>query len=183
MDDTLIIERIKGGNSETLSEVYKQYRLEFCLWLIKHYHSSMDNALEVYQDTIIAFYENVNNGKLTELSSSLKTYLFSIGKNKYLSLARKSGRSISAEGRLEMITDNGDDLEEVKIKDAQLNLVEASLKKLSDHCRELLKLYYYDKLSMKDIMDKLDYKNANTAKNQKYKCMQQLRRLHKGDLS
>ncbi len=183
MDDTLIIDKIKSGDSEALSEVYKQHRQEFCLWLIKHYGSKMDDALEVYQETTIAFYENIVNGKLSELSSSLKTYLFSIGKNKYLSLARKNGRSVSAEGHLELITDDGDELEEVKIKDAQLNMVEASLKKLSDHCRQLLKLYYYDKLSMENIMEKLDYKNANTAKNQKYKCMQQLRKLHKGDLS
>tara|TARA_R110000850_G_scaffold218842_4_gene344363 strand:- start:698 stop:1246 length:549 start_codon:yes stop_codon:yes gene_type:complete len=182
MDDTLIIDKIRSGDSEELSKVYEAHRQEFCLWLIKHYGSHMDNALEVYQETIIAFYENIKNGKLTDLSSSLKTYLFSIGKNKYLSLARKSGRSVSAEGYLELITDD-DELEEVKVKDAQLSLVEASLKKLSDHCRQLLKLYYYDKLSMEDIMEKQDYKNANTAKNQKYKCMQQLRKLHKGDLS
>ncbi len=183
MDDTLIIARIKSGDSEELSKVYTEYRREFCLWLIKNYGSTMDNAEEVFQETIIAFFENVKNGRLSELSSSLKTYIFSIGKNKYLSLARKSGRSVSAEGHLELVTDNSDELEEVKFKDEQLNMVEASLKKLSDHCRKLLNLYYYQKLSMEDIMEKLDYKNANTAKNQKYKCMQQLRKLHKGDAS
>lgn len=178
MDDVQIIEEIKSGNSELLSRLYEDHRKEFCLWLIKQYGSQMDDALEVYQETIIALFENITSGKLQELNSSLKTYLFSIGKNKYLSMARKRGRNVGSEGHLEVIKDGADELEEVKIKDERLTLVEASLKKLGDHCRQLLTMYYYEKLSMERIMKRLDYKNANTAKNQKYKCMQKLRKLH-----
>ncbi len=183
MNDVTVIEMIKRGKKEALSVVYKEYRSEFTLWLIKHYGSRMDDAMEVYQETIITLYENVVSGRLSELSSSLKTYLFSIGKNKYLSMARKNRRNVSSEGHLRMVADDGEALEEAKLKDQRLSLVEASLQKLSDHCRELLKLYYYDQLSMEDIMERLDYKNANTAKNQKYKCMQQLRKLHNEDAS
>jgi RNA polymerase sigma-70 factor (ECF subfamily) len=39
-------------------------------------------------------------------------------------------------------------------------------------------LYYYQKKSMQEISDLLNYKNADTAKNQKCKCMAKLRKLY-----
>lgn len=183
MEDIALIESIRKGDQQALSKLYEEHRKDFSLWLIKHYGSAMDDALEVYQETIIAFYENVVSGKLSELSSSIKTYLFSIGKNKYLSMTRKSGRNVNSDAHLQMVTDDGSELEEKKVKEDMLTLVEASFKKLSEHCRKLLKFFYYDRLSMEDIMDKLKYKNANTAKNQKYKCMQQLRKFHSDETS
>ena len=38
-------------------------------------------------------------------------------------------------------------------------------------------LMYYQKWSMKDIAEKFGFKNADTTKNQKYKCMQRLKKL------
>lgn len=177
MDDTLIIARIKEGDSSELGQLYLNHQNEFCLWLVKHYGSNMGDAREVFQETIIAFYENVKNDRLNELSSSLKTYLFSIGKNKYLSHTRKNNRFVNGENQLPIVPDENN-LPEVITRDKTLTAIEESLSKLSEHCRHLIKLYYYDKLSMEQIMERLDYKNANTAKNQKYKCMQQLRKLH-----
>ena len=181
MDESSIIEQIRGGKNEVLGTVYTEYRTDFSHWLIKHYGSEKDDALEVYQETIIAFYENIANDKLIELNSSLKTYIFSIGKNKYLSMSRKNGRNVNSDRHLQVITDDPGDPEDLKRQDNQLNLLERSLERLTAHCRELLKLYYYDKLNMEQIMERLDYKNANTAKNQKYKCMQQLRKFYSED--
>jgi hypothetical protein len=36
---------------------------------------------------------------------------------------------------------------------------------------------YYHNCSIEDITKKFGYKNADTAKNQKYKCMQRLKKI------
>ena len=67
--------------------------------------------------------------------------------------------------------------EEVQEKEMDLNLAEQCLEKLGDPCKSMLELYYYNKMSMEEITITLNYKNANTAKNLKYKCMNRLKRL------
>lgn len=54
-----------------------------------------DNAVvEIYQNTMVVFYESVMFGKLTVLNSSVKTYIFSKSKrqiHEYRGLLRRRG--------------------------------------------------------------------------------------------
>ena len=53
-------------------------------------------------------------------------------------------------------------------------MVEKLLGQVSERCREILKLYYFDNLSMVEIAERAGFDNENSAKTQKYKCMQRL---------
>ena len=59
----------------------------------------------------------------------------------------------------------------------RLDLVEKCLEELGDPCRALLISYYYEKKSMLEIAELLGYKNTDTTKNQKYKCLKRLKKL------
>ena len=84
-----MIERIKSKDSEQgLKEIYTSYRNEFLLWAVRHHSCTMDEAMDVFQQSVIIFYENIVSGKLTEITTQVKTYIFSIGKNKILELLR-----------------------------------------------------------------------------------------------
>jgi DNA-directed RNA polymerase specialized sigma24 family protein len=43
---------------------------------------------------------------------------------------------------------------------------------LGERCKELLLLFYFESLKLKDIAKKMGYNSENTAKNQKYKCLE-----------
>lgn len=177
MTDDLIIRQILKGDYTVLDAIYKEYREEFCTWICKKYGGSQEMALDVYQDAIIVLFQNIKEEKLSELTSSIKTYLFSIGRFKFISELRKKKTVLTKDGELE-IAGPGLDIEDDRIlKEERLTQIENALEQLGEHCRELLKLYYYKQLSMTDIMIQMDYKNTSTAKNQKYKCMQKLRKL------
>ena len=51
------------------------------------------------------------------------------------------------------------------------------LSHLSPDCREILRLYYFDRLSMRQIAEVMGYNSEQVAKNKKARCMQVLRRL------
>src|SRR6516225_9375648 len=53
------------------------------------------------------------------------------------------------------------------------------LDKLGESCRKILILFYYENLSMKEIVDHLHYDNEQVVRNKKYKCLQQLTGLIK----
>ncbi len=46
---------------------------------------------------------------------------------------------------------------------------------MGEPCAPLLLLFYWDKLTWEDIALQLHYKDANSAKSQKYKCIQKLK--------
>ena len=45
---------------------------------------------------------------------------------------------------------------------------------LGDACKKILTLFYYENLSMKEMVSHLHYENEQVVRNKKYKCLQQL---------
>ena len=179
MKNHSLIERIRSKDSEeALKEVYNKYRKEFFLWAVRKHSCSVDDAKDVFQQTIVIFYENVRSGKVTELTSHVKTYLFSIGKNKMLELMRQKKKlpvhfDDVTYFDAEQIDDDLDDGYEKKIRN-----IELCLEELGNPCKKILQQYYYHKKSMIEISEILDYKNSDTVKNLKYKCLQRLREIY-----
>ena len=166
-----ILEKIRLEGHITLKEIYLVHRDEFVQWARHQFQCDEEEALDVFQETVIALYENVMRGKLTELTSSLKTYLFAIGKNKLLELKRyKSRFDLSA------IPDVPD--EEPQVPDENMMAaVRGSIELLSSPCRKLLVDYYYHNRTLQEMMTLHGYKNTDTVKSQKYRCLQKLRKI------
>ena len=162
-----------------LKEVYSNYRDEFLLWALNNHSCTLEEAKDVFQQSVIIFYENISSGKLTHITTQLKTYIFGIGKNKLRELARKEQKMKSSYNE-HIYSENddlyyqGNDQYEDKLKNVNLCLT-----KMGDPCKKILELYYYHRKSMIEITETLDYKNSDTAKNLKYKCLQRLRQLLK----
>ena len=92
MKESLIFEKLKIGDEAVLAEVYRDHRKEFVLWMVKKYGCDTDVALEVYQNAILSLCENLRNGSIDMITSSIKTYLFALGKNKYFEFKRHKER-------------------------------------------------------------------------------------------
>ena len=177
MRNSDIISGIRQGRKEVLEEVYKQNRLPFIEWLSKTQQIPIDEATEIYQQTIVVFYENIMNGKLIELKSNIKTYLFAIGKNKVSEYRRKRAKKTTIADY--HVYKDEDNIEEKDKQEKMIELSKKCLELIGDPCRKLLELYYYHKRSMSQIANELGYKNENSTKNQKYKCLEKLRVMFK----
>ena len=176
MDDITVIDKISSGDREVLNVIYREYRSEFISWVVRQYSCSSEEAKDVYQTSVLILYENIVNKKLTHLTSSVKTYLFSIGKNKIREYKKGQNRLISEpnETMFQMVAEDEDQKE---VLEEQLKVAAASLEQLGDPCAQVLKHFYFDKLSMEQIADRLNYKNKETAKNLKHKCLKRLRKI------
>ena len=176
MNEEVIIKKIKDGDRDQLAIIYKAYRSEFIAWICSHFQCSRDDARDVYQVSILILYENIINDRLLQLKSSIKTYLFSIGKNKFLELkkeeARLRGNTDAAEIEIKEV-----ESWELEEREQKLEMVAEGLDELGQPCKTLLELYYYHSMSMDEIAEKLSYKNRATTKNLKYKCLNRMRKL------
>jgi RNA polymerase sigma-70 factor (ECF subfamily) len=182
MTQNEIIQKIKDGGQAELGLVYETYRKEFLHWLVKDYHCSSDDSQDIYQLTILVFHDNIKNGKLENLVSSVKTYLFGIGKNIAMDFGRKAKRN-SPIDKERWLTDYLMDESDNAPTDQMFDYARKALENLGEPCRQLIKLFYYGKKTMEEITSVLNYKNAETAKNQKCKCMKRLRKLYESEQS
>ena len=171
-----IISKIRSGGQTELGLVYAEYREEFLRWITKEYHCSDDDSKDIYQLTILIFHDNIKQGKLEHLVSSVKTYLFGIGKNIALENMRKEKRytPINQEKWLKeyLIDDTPQGTDE-----SFFDLAKTALEKLGQPCQKLVEMFYYEKKSITEIATAMQYKNPETAKNQKCKCMARLRKI------
>ena len=173
-----IVPRILQGDTEVINNLYREYRLPFIQWVRQQYGVPEDIAIELFQVAMVILYDNVMSGKLTELSSNPSTYLFQIGRNKALEYHRKQRRWATGELNdtvLEYLTQEvGDDKDAVE---EEYLLVDEGMQQLGEPCRSLIYGFYVKKMSMEALSVQLDYKNADTVKNMKYKCLQRLRKI------
>lgn len=151
------------------------YKAEF-LSFIKQYDVEHESAEDIYQDAVIALYQNFSTKKLSLEKSSLKTYLFGIGKNITYKHLQARNKQLSVVGELE-------DHQTIEFETPGLNRYQQELAKqlnnISDSCKELLRLYYYRNLTIQEIVDNSIYKDANTVKSHKSRCMKKLKSLVK----
>ena len=176
MADNRVISQIRDGGQAELGIVYEENRAEFIHWITKEFHCSLDDSKDIYQLTILIFYDNVKSGKLEHLVSSVKTYLYGIGKNVARENLRRSKRNIPINQEKWLKETLIDDSEQ-PAEEYLFTMAQDALTGLGMPCQQLLEMYYYEKKSMEEISEKLNYKNADTAKNQKCKCMARLRKL------
>jgi len=183
MTDSEIIDLIKKGDPRGLNTAYEAFRSEFVHWLMKSHKCDNEDAREYYQAAILIVYDNIHAGKLDTLRSSLKTYLFGIGKNLVWQQYRNTQRqhAIGAEFYLQNYLQPED--EDGQGVEMNLEIISHSFNQLGEPCHELLEQYYFHKKSMDEICSSMGYKNSETAKNQKYKCMERLRKMAFGATS
>lgn len=137
---------------------------------------SGDDAKDVFQDAMFLLIKKVQDSNF-ELTSKLSTFLFGIGR--HLWLKKLTQKKINTEEyQNEISISETEDFEEEDIERLeQARLMKEGIDKLGEPCKTIIVEFYFLKTSMQDIAEKLNYTNANNAKNQKYKCFKRLQKL------
>lgn len=175
------IEKIRLGNLEELDKIYLEVKPKFFSFASNTFSEITTEEIEdVYQDTIIDFYNNIKRGLLTAITSSLSAYIIQIGKMKLIKLSDKK--------RIEQTTNINsiDDLIASQEYDHRIDdIVKFIFANTSESCKQILNLFYFNKKSMEEIATELGYKNADTVKSKKNRCIskisEQINKMQFGD--
>jgi len=170
--DSQIVKAIRQGDRRVLRYVYDRY-LKIISQFIVNNNGSTDDAKDVYQEAVIACYQNIRREGFV-LSSQFGTYLFAIAKHLWFRELRK--RSSIYPILLTDVEELEEELPFLEEREKQLNLMDKSIGLLGAKCQNLIKSFYVEKKSMQEIALEMGYTNADNAKNQKYKCLQKLKK-------
>ena len=160
--------------------IYRQYS-EATGSLIRQYGASEQDADDIFQETVVAFIDVVKKGKF-RMEASVRTFLASIARNYWFNELKKRDRSdhrnkIFELGRGKDEADTSELIVEMEKKRQLRELVD----RLGESCRKVLLMFYYENMSMKEMLEHLPYENEQVIRNKKYKCLQQLMGLIKED--
>jgi len=174
--DAEIIESIKKGESDNvLKFLYKSVQPKVRSWVLQN-NGDTDEAQDIFQDAVIAFYKYVTENKFKD-GNSVAGFIYTISKNLWVNRVKQKNRF---EGNVEVHANVHAEEMEIQTRDtssdreAKINEI---LSQLGDRCKELLTYSIFYKMSMEDISIKMGFNNADTAKTKNYKCKQRLIKL------
>lgn len=173
--DSEIVLGILNNSNHILEVLYRTY-YPMILQLILSNNGDDDDAKDIFQETVIVLYNKVSSGNF-ELNSKLKTFIYSVSRRLWLKRLNQKSRNSFDIKDFEEIIPVEEDLEYQQERDKQFTQMEQALKQLGEPCKTIIEDFYIHHRSMQDICEKFGYTNADNAKNQKYKCLQRLKKL------
>lgn len=167
-----VITSILNNDNKVIESIYHTNRNHFISWAQLNYNISLSDCQDVFQEAMIIFVTKIQNKQIISIKTSVKTLLFGIGKQ----LIRN---------RLKLIYNKGVREEKYyrKVINEHINNetddryvhIMSVLDDMKEPCRSMLKLFYIDNLSLKEIAVILSYKSAESVKVQKHRCLMKLK--------
>ncbi len=178
--DKNALKDLQSNDRLKLKALYNLYREEF-LNFGRRYNLDQGLLLDIYQDSFLALRKQALQGKLDTIDASMKTYLFGITKYKIYDQLKRNKREVPYESNLHIVNEEILEIkieEEPQLTERQL-LLRKYLKELGEKCRQVLTLFYYRGLNIKEIVEYTNYNNENVVKAQKSRCLKALRQQFK----
>jgi RNA polymerase sigma factor (sigma-70 family) len=173
--DLEFLQGLKQNNDVVLRALYKKYYGLVLKYVVSNSGSS-EAAADIYQETIIVLYENVQKEHF-ELNCQLQTFIFSVAKRLWLKQLRDFGKIKRFDNEDEAdIVDVSEEISHHLQKESDIAKMNSCMEQIGEPCKTLLKDFYVYKMSMDEISEKFGYTNSDNAKTQKYKCLQRLKK-------
>ena len=135
-----------------------------------------DDARDCYQDSFLAVWRNIQLGKFQPARrDEFAAYLFQVAKFKWIDQLRaRKIRPMVSTNDLQLADEMSTATDDEETK--KIGMVREHFSKLGSNCRELLRRFYFEKQRLQKIAEHFGWTEP-TAKNNKYRCLQQLRTL------
>lgn len=166
--DIEIIEKIKKGETESVLQlVYTNHEKETIRWIKKN-RGNRQEAQDIFQESILAFYEYVIEGKY-DVKYPIGAFLLRVSKNKWINRVKQLQRE-----SLNQTSDGfADEYYSMPATDKK-QLIQNVLSQIGETCKELLTYSILYDLTMDDISLRMGFSSTDVAKTKNYKCKKRL---------
>jgi RNA polymerase sigma factor (sigma-70 family) len=171
----------EGGESEekALRMIYKVH-FPMVRQHIIHNKGSEDESYDVFQDTVLDFTVHVKQGRMKQ--SNIGAYLMGIVRYKWLNLLRRKGYGDQYSTEMKWLQRDDQEMapdvpDQAKLDKDREAAVAHLFSQLGEKCIQILRLRFWDLMSMEKISDVMQYKSSQIAKNKHFRCMEELREL------
>lgn len=175
-EDEKILKAFKREDQVIMKAFYDNQKEAFLSFIMGKFSMSADHAAILFQDSFTTLYLNIRKGSLElPLKSSLRTYLFSLGKYKALNNIRnQKNKSFVDEIPDEAVLPQVErmlEIEETKKK------TKALLERIGEPCRKLLTYLFIEEKDYEEVGRLLGIEKSGTLRKRKFDCLKKMRAL------
>ncbi len=172
-----LLKSIINNNERQVSKIYYEHREAF-LNFGKKFNLSYDDLVDIYQEAFIVLRRYAITGKLFDVESSLKTYLFGIGKFMIFDRIKELKKVVDLENfQIESSVEKIDSEFGTKELTIEQALLKKHFKNLGKRCKEVLTLFYSRGLTIDEIVEFADYSSNSVVRSQKSRCIKRLKEM------
>jgi len=173
--DEAILEGLRLRSDYIINFIYKEF-FPLIRFLVNENGGSDEDAEDIFQDGIIIIYNKINVNQLV-LTSSFKTYMYSVCRNLWLQKLKKRKaifeKLTDVEEYIELPIDV---LQEASLEQTELHrIIQIHFLSLEENCQKLLKLFIKN-IPLREIASILGFKTEKYAKTRKYMCKEELKK-------
>lgn len=129
---------------------------------------TLDDAKDIFQDALVIYYELTEKNRLVVRISD-RAYVTGIAKHVWIRKYKKDKASVSLDAAEKNIQ-----LPEDYFEPHDHNLL-TLLEQTGKRCLDLMRAFYYDKLSLNEISTTFGFSGIRSATVQKFKCIEKMR--------
>lgn len=160
------------SNEDIVKTIYKSRRTIY-QWVKKNSGSRQD-AEDVFQESLIIYLSNLDQGKISRTSEPMPLFT-TICKRFWLGLIRKRKIQVVPVENVSIAEDLQQGIDLAVEKERNLHASSDALSQLGEKCQALLKMFYFQKMDLSSIAEKLGFRNEHVARSMKYKCIEKAR--------
>lgn len=168
--------------NDIVRQFFEELKPLFVNYLRKNFTLDYDEIMDIYTEVWIDVRSNIMRGTV-EKGTKWKAYILKMGWYQANKIATRKPRNVDS---LDDDKFNRQQFEQdfQQQKEAETSIYEdpdmqavlaAELSYIPDPCNKILKLYYFDELSMTEIADSMNYSNSRSAITTKNRCMDKLK--------
>jgi RNA polymerase sigma factor (sigma-70 family) len=174
-EEKLLLKGLAENDKQAIETIYRDNYAMVQSFILNN-SGSGDDARDIFQEAMIVLFEK-SRSESFELSSQLKTYIYSVCRRLWLKKLNQNQRYTGQIENMEETIPVEEDLESHEKRNTDFTLMETAMSKIGEPCKSLLDAYYIQKKHMQEIAADFGYTNADNAKTQKYKCLMRLKKL------
>lgn len=168
--------------NDIVHQYYEELKTLFVNYLRRNFPLDYDQTMYIYTDVWIAVRQNILNGNVAE-GTNWKAYILQIGWNQACKHCAAMPRKIDSFDN-EKFNKKAFEDEYLKQREAEASIytdpemkevLAAELSYIPDPCSKILRMYYFDNLSMREIADAMNYSSSRSAITTKSRCLDKLK--------
>ncbi len=172
--DEAIVEGLRLRSDYIIKFVYKEF-FPIIKFLVNENGGTDEDAEDIFQDGIIIVYDKISSNQLI-LTSSFKTFLYSVCRNLWLQKLNKRKAIFDKLSDVEEYLNLPDSISDAGIREIEMHrLIQTHFLELGEDCQKVLRLFSKN-VQFREIASILGYKTEKYAKTRKYMCKEELKK-------
>ncbi len=180
LEENILMRSLATGEQTAFQMVYKD-SFSVVTRSLQNMTAELFEAEDIFHSALLVLYEKAKEPNFT-LTCKISTFLVAVSRKLWLKKLENDKRLQQKEIDYAQLHTHDRanelfDIKEINKKEIQLKKLYQALDELGSPCNGLIKAFYINGKSMKEIATLFNYTNADNAKSQKHKCLKRLKKI------